>query len=225
MPAHKLPFKEFGWTPEMAYAVGLLTTDGNLSKNGRSIAMRSSDIQQLEAFRSCLGIQNKISQTYNNGWAKKPSYVIQFGSIQLYNWLLTIGLFPAKTYTIGEMKIPDEYFRDFLRGHLDGDGCISTYIDKWNTFKNSKYIYTRLWTRFISASENHIKWLRKNIAQLTNCNGHIWEAKPKRKIQTTSMWVLKFGKKDSIKLLSWLYYSPDVPCLKRKRDIAENFIN
>ncbi len=224
MPAHKLPFKEFEWTPKMAYAVGLIATDGSLSKNGRCIAMRSSDLQQLETYRSCLYIKNKISETKNNGWAKKPSYVVQLGNIQLYNWFLTIGLFPAKTYTISALKIPNEYFRDFLRGHLDGDGCISTYQDKWNTFKNSKYVYTRLWTRFISASENHINWLRENIIQLADCRGHVWEAKPKRENRTASMWVLKFGKKESIKLLNWIYYAPDIPCLSRKREIAEKFI-
>lgn len=28
----------FRWSPEMAYAIGLLTTDGNLSKDGRHTA-------------------------------------------------------------------------------------------------------------------------------------------------------------------------------------------
>ena len=187
--------------------------------------MRSSDVQLLETFKSCLNIQTKISQSKNDGWAKKPCYVVQFSNIQLYNWLLTIGLFPAKTYTIGELKIPNEYFRDFLRGHIDGDGSIWTYQDKWNTFKNSKYIYTRLWVRFLSASEEHIKWIQSKIFQLQNIKGHLWERKPSRPDQTTSMWEVKFAKKDSIKLLSWLYYSPDIPCLKRKGAIAEKFIH
>ncbi|MCX6791258.1 MAG: hypothetical protein NTV62_03670 [Candidatus Gribaldobacteria bacterium] len=172
-----------------------------------------------------MGLSNLISTTYNNGWSQKPSYSIQFGDIQLYNWLLTIGLFSAKTYTIGELKIPDKYFRDFLRGHIDGDGSIWTYQDKWNTFKNPNYIYTRLWTRFISASQKHIEWIQKRIRELQDIKGHLWERKPWREYQTSSIWEVKFAKKDSIKLLSWLYYSPDVPCLKRKRVVAEKFIN
>ncbi|MEK7173371.1 MAG: LAGLIDADG family homing endonuclease [Patescibacteria group bacterium] len=130
MPARKLPFKEFKWTPEMAYAVGLLTTDGSLSKDGRHVAFRSSDKQQTENFKKCLKISNSISKTYADQCKDRPSYLIQFGNIQLYNWFLSIGLFPAKTYTIGKIKIPDEYFRDFLRGHIDGDGSIWTYQDK-----------------------------------------------------------------------------------------------
>jgi hypothetical protein len=48
MPQHKLPEKNFNWTPELAYTIGLLTTDGNLSKDGRHITIRSSDIQIIK---------------------------------------------------------------------------------------------------------------------------------------------------------------------------------
>jgi len=138
MPKPRLPDKDFEWTPELAYAVGLLTTDGNLSKDGRHITMRSSDVQLLKTFKKCLNLPYKIVQSKNDGWAKKPCYRVQFSKVQFYRWLLKIGLFPRKTYTIGELKVPNEYFPDFLRGHLDGDGSITTYKDYWNTFKNPK---------------------------------------------------------------------------------------
>lgn len=224
MPAHKLPDKDFEWTPELAYAIGLLTTDGNLSKDERHINMRSSDLQLLKTFKECLNLKAHIIQSKNDSWAKRPCYRIQFGNVQLYKWLVKIGLFPAKTYTVGRIGVPDEYFRDFLRGHLDGDGSVWTYKDRWNTFKSPKYVYIRLWVRFISASEKHIKWLAKRIFELQKIKGHQWERKPWREDQTTSMWEVKFAKKDSIKLLSWMYYAPDVPCLFRKRKIAEKFI-
>ena len=186
--------------------------------------MRSSDTQLLQTFKGCLNLKAKIVQSQNDGWAKKPCYRVQFSNVQLYRWLLKIGLFPAKTYTIGKLNIPDQYFPDFLRGHLDGDGSVWSYEDRWNTFKNPKYVYTRLWTRFLSASKPHIQWLRKRIIKLLGIRGHTWERKPKRLNRTTSMWEVKFAKKDSIKLLSWIYYSPDVPCLKRKRKVADKFI-
>lgn len=224
MPKPKLPEKDFRWTPGLAYAIGLLTTDGNLSKDGRHITMRSSDVQLLKTFKKCLEISAKIIQSKNDGWAKNPSYRVQFGNVQFYKWLIKIGLFPAKTYTIGKLEIPDIYFRDFLRGHLDGDGSISTYRDYYNTFKNPKYIYTRLWVRFISMSKSHIYWLQDRIYKLIQIKGHIIQAKNYHSDQIPGMTILKFGKKESIKLLSWIYYNPNVPCLKRKRKIAEKFI-
>ncbi|MDO8663411.1 MAG: hypothetical protein Q7K28_01040 [Candidatus Wildermuthbacteria bacterium] len=224
MPKPKLPDINFKWSPKLAYAIGLLTTDGNLSKDGRHMTMRSSDVQLLKTFKKCLSLKNKIARSKNDGWATKPSYRVQFGSVQFYRWLLKIGLFPAKTYTIGKLKIPDEYFRDFLRGHLDGDGSIVTYKDYWNTFKNPKYIYTRLWVKFISASKTHIEWLRESIVRLLYVKGHHYPGKIYRSYQTTEMSGIKFAKKESIKLLSQLYYSSTVPCLIRKRKIAEKFI-
>ncbi len=115
MPRHKLPPKNFKWSAELAYLIGLLATDGNLSKDGRHITMRSSDLQLLITFKKCLHLTNKIARSKNNNLARKPSYRIQFGNVQLYRWLLTIGLFPNKTYTIGSLKIPDIYFNDSIK--------------------------------------------------------------------------------------------------------------
>lgn len=221
MPRHKLPDKNFDWTPELAYVIGLLTTDGNLSKDGRHIIMRSSDLQLLNTFKKCIGLENKVAQTKNDSFAKRPCYKLQFGDVQLYRWLLKIGLFPAKSYTIGPLKIADQYFSDFLRGHIDGDGSIITYKDYYNTFKNPAYIYTRLYICFRSASKNHIEWLRGKTTKLYNIKGSIAEQKPRRKEQSTSIWILKFAKKESIKLLHWIYYKNNLPCLKRKKKVAE----
>jgi hypothetical protein len=224
MSKSKLPDIEFEWTPQLAYAIGLIATDGCLSNDGRHIIIKSSDIQLLETFKECLSLKNEIKETFYNSWAIRPIYRLQFGNVQLYRWLLKIGLTPRKTYTIDKLKIPNAYFRDFLRGHLDGDGSVWTYKDYYNTYKNPKYVYTRLWVRFISVSEAHIRWLQKNIYNIISSKGHINERKPSRIDQTTSLWEIKFAKKDSIKLLSQLYHSPNVPCLIRKRKVAEKFI-
>jgi len=224
MPKVKLADKDFKWTPELAYAVGLLTTDGNLSKDGRHMDFTSKDKELVELFKKCLQLNNKIGRKNSGSCPKKKYYRVQFGNIVFYRWLQRLGLTPHKSKTIGTLKIPDKYFSDFLRGHLDGDGQVWTYKDRWNTFKNPKYIYTRLWTRFLSASKIHIQWLKKNITRLTGIKGHTWERKILKPNQTTNMWEVKFAKKDSIKLLSWLYHSPNVPCSIRKRKIAEKFI-
>jgi intein/homing endonuclease len=224
MPKQKLPDKDFEWSPELAYAIGLLTTDGNLSKDGRHIDFTSKDKVLVELFRECLHLDNKIGRKNSGSCHKKKYHRIQFGNVVFYRWLQRLGLTSNKSKSIGILKIPNEYFADFLRGYLDGDGSVNSYTDYWNTFKNPKYVYIRLWTRFYSASRKHILWLRKKIIELTGIKGHLWEGKPSRPDQTVSEWVLKLGKKDSIKLLSWIYYRPNIPCLLRKRKIAEKFI-
>jgi hypothetical protein len=223
MPQHKLPEKNFNWTPELAYTIGLLTTDGNLSKDRRHITMRSSDIQLLNTFKKCLKLKNKIVQSKNDTLAKKPCYRLQFSNVQFYKWLLKIGIFPNKTYTIKFLKIPDKYFKDFLRGHLDGDGSIKVYKDYYNTFKNPAYIYNRLFVTFISASEIHIKWIRNNIFRLISLKGHLWKSKPQLP-HKASIWEVKYAKKESIILLNWIYYKENLPCLKRKKIIAKKIL-
>lgn len=222
MPKPKLPDKDFEWTSELAYAVGLLTTDGCLSNDGRHIVLRSSDKDLLQTFKRCLNLKNRIGRTVNG---RVVSYRVQFGSVQFYRWLLKIGLFPHKTYTIGTLNIPDQYFRDFLRGHLDGDGSITVYRDSYNAVKmqNPKYVYTRLFVRFISASKKHMIWLRENIVRLLGVHGALHESRPPADSRRVSLWLLKFMKKESLELLSQLYYDPAIPCLERKRKIVEAF--
>lgn len=227
LPAHmhqKSPERDFVWTPELAYAVGLIVTDGNLSSDGRHITMRSVDKELLKTYQQCLDIPHiHIGVSHSSGFTNNESYRVAHGDVQLYRWLEKIGVAARKTHTIGKVTIPDSVFVDFLRGHLDGDGSITVYTDRWNTFKNPKYVYTRLWVRFLSASKEHMEWLQKKIEQVIGVTGHLNESVPTNK-KHVPMYSLKFGKKDSLILLHAMYYSPDVPCLKRKRDIAEPFL-
>ncbi len=210
----------FKWTSNLAYAVGLITTDGNLSSDKRHISITSSDKQLLYTFRKCLNLKNKITKNPKGGYTKRQCYRIQFGNVCFYNWLISIGLMPRKTFRIKAIKIPHKFLADFLRGHLDGDGSIATYEDKYNTFKNPKYIYKRLYVNFLSASQKHIKWISYKLKKIINIRGDISTYKKDK----TNMHKLRFAKKESLKLLQWLYYKPNLYCLKRKRKIAESFL-
>lgn len=201
--------------------VGLLVTDGNLSKDGRHIIMRSSDRELLQIFKDYLSLTNIIAISNNDGYAKKPCYRLQFSDVIFYRWLKTIGLFPAKTYTIGKIKIPDIYFRDFLRGHLDGDGTILLYKDTYNFYRGRQYINQRIYVKFISASEKHILWLSEKVQELLKVKGSLSCTKHPKDEKKVPIWVLKFSKKESINLLHLIYYSPSLPCLQRKLMLAQ----
>ncbi|MEK7459754.1 MAG: LAGLIDADG family homing endonuclease [Patescibacteria group bacterium] len=216
MTQHNLPLKEYEWTPKLAYVVGLITTDGCLSPDGRHLTFTSCDKQLIETFKKILKLKNKIGKT------ETRALRIQFGNIQFYKWLLSIGLTPAKSHTIDKIIIPKEFFRDFVRGHLDGDGSITVFMDKYNTYKNPKYIYKRLFIRLVSASKEHILWLQKNITDNFKVTGRIHKTKvyPPSKV---SIYILKFMKKESQKLLKKIYYEKSIPCLHRKRLIWVSF--
>lgn len=116
------------WAPSLAYAIGLITTDGCLSKDGRHIDLTSKDLEQIENFSKILGLKNKVGLKMN-GYSSRQYYRIQFGDVKFYQFLLRIGLTPHKSKTLNSLTVPNKYFRDFLRGLLDGDGHIRTYWD------------------------------------------------------------------------------------------------
>jgi hypothetical protein len=202
--------KPVEWSPETAYVVGLITTDGNLSSDGRHLDITSNDFQLLETAKKCLGIKNRITPKFSGSTGWKSSYRIQFGNVIFYKWLLGIGLMPNKSKIIGSIKIPDKYFFHFLRGCLDGDGNILRYMDK--IFPKSE----RLYLRFYCASIKHSEWLQKNIKKLAKINGRIKK--------DTRVYTLVYAKKESLKLLPLIYSNKNVPCLTRKYKLIKSFI-
>lgn len=192
------------WTSDLAYAVGLITTDGSLSIDGRHINLTSKDIEQIETFANILNLTNKIGTKKGTFNPRKTYYQIQFGDVKLYRFLLSIGLMPNKTKILGSLEIPNEFFADFLRGHLDGDGYTYSYWDK--RWKSSFMIYTC----FISASKPHLIWIESKIKELYEISGRI-------KFAGKSVFQLTYAKKSSIILLDKLYYNSAIRSLSRKR--------
>ncbi|MBU6323488.1 MAG: hypothetical protein KGI41_02100 [Patescibacteria group bacterium] len=196
--------REVVWSPELAYAVGLIATDGNLSSDGRHLSLTSKDIEQLKNFMQCIGKKVQIGK-------KKSSYTgnttthVQFGDVVLYDFLLGIGLTPNKTKTIGALDIPDEYFFDFLRGHHDGDGSFYSYYDpRWR----SSFMF---YLSFISASRAHVEWIRTELERRLKVCGHLTASTRSSVIQ------LKYAKAEALKILKRMYQKPHVVCLSRKR--------
>ncbi len=197
--------EEIQWSSNIAYAVGLIATDGCLSGNGKNIDLTSKDREQLENFLICIEKNVPIS-TKASSFALKPITHVQFSDVVLYRFFLSVGLTPRKSLTIGALKVPDEYFFDFLRGSYDGDGCFYSYFDpRW---KSSFMFYLS----FTSASPKHILWLRATIVRLCSVKGHVTQV-GKRTLMTN----LRYAKKEATIVLSHMYPSSSVLCLTRKR--------
>lgn len=215
---------KFKWNSNLAYAVGLIATDGYISKDNRHITLTSSDYEQLITFRECLGKTNKPTINPASNISKKVSYRIQIGDVVLLEWLKSIGLHSRKSLTIGSIKIPNRFLRDFVRGSLDGDGHIRSYTDKYNCYKNPKYVYKRLFIFLSSASINHTTWIRSKISEILKIKGSLQVAKSKTQLGKNYLYSIKYSTKEAVKLASWIYYSNNIPYLKRKRAIIEEYI-
>ena len=192
------------WSANFAYAIGLIATDGGLSRDGRHVSFTSKDIEQIENMKYCLSINPKAGHTVS-GYNKNKTSRIQFSDSFFHSWLCGIGIVPNKSKIIAEIKVPDDYFFDFLRGCFDGDGSIHSYWDK--RWKSSFMFYLS----FVSASEKHILWLQSEIFKRTKLAGHITSNKVKTVFQ------LKYAKKDSIVVIHRMYHSKSVTHLIRKK--------
>lgn len=197
------------WSPDFAYAIGLLVTDGCVYSDYKTVNLTSKDKEQIDNFKKCLGVDNQIGKKGSGSSPRGVYFQIQVGDKTFCAFLDSIGVTPRKTKTIGAIDVPDEYFFDFLRGHHDGDGTFYSY---WDPRWRSSFM---LYTVFVSASEPHIVWLQKKIKSLLGINGHITAT------SKTPMFALKYAKAESLILLPKMYYNAEVVCLFRKREKIE----
>ncbi|NQT23082.1 MAG: hypothetical protein HQ579_06575 [Candidatus Omnitrophica bacterium] len=200
--------KSIAWNSRLAYAIGLITADGSLSIDKRHITFVSKDKDLIETFKECLGIKNKISLK-TSGYAKdkeKKYYVVQFGNVKLYNFLTDIGLSPNKSKSIKALLIPPVYFADFLRGIIDGDGCIDYFLHPESKRKQFRI-------RITSGSKYFLEWLKKILTMRLNIKGSIGNI--------ARAYQLKYYKSDSYRIAGFIYYSPKVAYLKRKFEKAK----
>jgi AraC-like DNA-binding protein len=192
------------WTPELAYAVGLLAADGCLAKDRAEVEFVSSETELIKLFCRALQLNDVRSTVAQRRSGGAPWYRIRLNDGGLRRFLEETGLTPAKSRTLGELQLPDEVFRDFLRGALDGDG--SWYISQhWN----GRYRYLRV--ELCSASLCFVEWIRGKIEQLADLRGNLHENR-----RGHAYNLLYIGRK-ALALGDWIYYASDLLALPRKR--------
>ncbi len=162
----KPKFIDTTWTPGLAYVVGMFASDGNLGKDDMYLDITSVDIETIRTVKKILKLDNiKIGTKYSGSGTF--AYRLQFKRVLFHQWLMSLGLTPNKSKTIGVLNIPDKYFFDFLRGVWDGDGCIYSYFDtRW---KSSFMFYISI----ASASPKFLVWLSDSVEKFVGVKGKI----------------------------------------------------
>ena len=188
------------WSPEFAYGLGLIVSDGSLSNDGRHIEFTSKDLELIELFKSCWKLNSKISIKLSG--SGKSAYRVQFSNVKLYRDLVSIGLRPNKSKTIQRLQVPSKYLFDFIRGNFDGDG---TFYFGWDhRWPRSSIFYLEI----SSGSLRYLEWLRMRIYKEIGIKGFI--------VQNRRAWRLRYAKSETKILIKKMYYSTDIPYLERK---------
>ena len=129
-------------TEEQFYWLGFLYADGNISKIGNrlELTLALKDIDHLEKFRNFLKLTTEIKTVLRNGHYACRLYV---RNKHLWGTLNNLGCVPCKSLILEFPK--KEIFKNnkmfilhFIRGYVDGDGCLSYYWNKQHTSINTQ---------------------------------------------------------------------------------------
>lgn len=127
------------WTNEMAYVLGLIYTDGNVTNRNNKksnssgsfsqgrLTFGQKEVELVEKFLKLMECDVKISfkkrRELKNTVAGEM-YYFHINSNSLFDRLQELGVFPNKSLTVKFPTIPAQYVRHFIRGCWDGDGTV-----------------------------------------------------------------------------------------------------
>ena len=179
------------WTSEMAYILGFILTDGNISRNSIAIAQKDADI--LEDIRDVMGATYPIKKRSNNG--DSYLYTLTINRKSMVEDLENLGISENKSLTVEMPNVPEEYMPDFIRGVIDGDGWV----------QDRGYVMNITTASEVFAEQLRIIFENRELNTRIVIQGNAYR-----------VWVS--GKYDVIKLAEWIYGNEPKLFLERKRD-------
>ena len=195
-----------------AYWLGFIYADGYVIKKEErrsyelGIELNRNDEYHLQKFNEELGGVHKIYQKHKDLYiADNPEMshvdasVIRVYSADIVNDLDKHGIIQNKT-NIPDIfpKMEGVFFMDFLRGYVDGDGCIYVPSDK-----NKAQIH------ITSCHPQVFEYIKEVLLKEYNISSRIYKEKDKK-------YRLYISQKDTLKFLDLLYKEQNCTCLKRK---------
>ena len=181
------------WSPEMAWVLGLLFTDGNMQARKRKNG--TIHIQGFSISSKDKEIPNNISRLMSSNHklfiGRDGLYRLSIGNRSIVNDLIKHGMTPNKSLTITFPDVPDECMSHFIRGCWDGDGSV---------FYDERFPKSKLRTFYVSGSKAFIVELENILHYRVGLRKRIIYARSNQK-----SFYIKYGHTDSIKLFNYLY--------------------
>lgn len=175
------------WSPEMAYVLGLIATDGCISRSG-AVSLCINDKDLLETVKKAMGSEHDIKY-YGR---QEGLYSFNFSRQSLTEDLNRLGIFPDKSLTIRFPDVPDAFLIDFIRGVFDGDGSV---------FFEKRSPGFPLRASFVSGSRGFIETLETRLRALGMPKRSIYQHKTKN----AASYMIRYAHADSIRLFNMLY--------------------
>jgi len=194
------------WNPNSAYTLGFLHADGNVFVPTRkshdwALQFTNCELDTLRQIKRVMDSRHRICPNKNElrkGLeSSKPCFHLKINGRRLVEKVISLGFEPRKSTTNPSFpQIPDFVLNHYSRGHLDGDGCVSSAIK----FDGSK--------RYIEGMQNaliRVLGVPRNKVMEHGYSDLVW------RIQWTA-------KRDLRIFYDWLYPEGDYPFMQRKKD-------
>lgn len=135
-----------------SYWLGFIYADGFIESKRKNysqkfgITLNSIDEEHLYKFRSHIEATNPIKHYIGSGYNPSGSFSkILITSQKTVEDLKRLGVKENKALNLtfpDNKKISNYLIRHFIRGYLDGDGTIYSYVDKTNNYTNYRLSFT-----------------------------------------------------------------------------------
>jgi len=175
------------WSPEMAYVLGLVITDGCVSKTS-DISLNMNEKELLEKVRNVMCSQHKVALSKH----QEGLYCFHFARERLVKDLAGLGVLPRKSLNVKFPAVPDAFLKDFIRGAFDGDGSV---------FFEKRSPKLPLRASFISSSKDFIEILEAKLRALGMPKRILYQHKTKNAVS----YMIRYAHTDSIRLFKLLY--------------------
>jgi LAGLIDADG-like domain len=198
------------------YLLGAFITDGTVHRRG-SVAFSSKDEIWAKEIAKNISCDIKVSsfKTHIN----TNHHYLSFCNKTITDWLIANECVPNKSLIVKMPNVPDEHFGSFLRGCMDGDGCIS-FKDK-KCRKDGKPKRKSIITYICGSSYDFLKSAQEKLKAL-NIKGNLrnQNLKPQMMVMgklcnTHPHYRLTITGRQALKFLE-LIYQDNVLCPDRK---------
>jgi hypothetical protein len=183
------------WSPEMAWVLGVIYTDGFFgapnSKRVRRLYISQKEPELLEKIKNLMCSNHKIIIRNQTDKINKMHF-LSFTNEKIYNSLIRLGMMPNKSFILKfPQDIPQECVKHFLRGCWDGDG---SFYYEYNDPRKVR-------GDFVSGSHDFIRVYVDKIMDLTGID----EIKIYNKHKNKNCYYIKMAPSQTVKLFPHFY--------------------
>ena len=193
-----------------AYFLGLIYSDGCISKTTLRISLQDKDGYILNRFLQDIESNSTIYDVKKRKDTHQNQKLVVLSSKKIIHDLEKLGVTPKKSLILelpNKKQVPEKYFNHFIRGVFDGDGSIYFYE---RTINGKKYIESGV---SIISSNNFIFQLHKYLNY-----GKIYHTNYDKNS------FISFKDKNEIKLFLNYLYDNSTIFLKRKYEKSQKIL-